>query len=146
MEGDLTVTCSKPKKDGTPCKANVLAGSDTCRWHSDDPAQRQRHLDESRKGGLSKAYGAIPSVAPLADRPGVADMNLETAEGLRGFLGATLQRLARLPFDSRVANSISSLATAQRALIEASDFERRLSDLEKEAHSTVQSRRGLKSA
>lgn len=77
-----------------------------------------------------QVYSALPSVAALADDPRIAALNLETAEGLRGFLSATLAALARLPFDTRTANAISALATAQRNTIETGDFEVRLKALE----------------
>jgi hypothetical protein len=49
---------------------------------------------------------------------------------LTAFLAQALHALARLPFDTRTANAIGQLATAQRAMIEGSDFERRLAALE----------------
>ena len=116
-------------------------GKTYCRWHSPEPADREKHKAESRRGGLPKAYGALPAVSASVESKGVTAVDLETAEGLRGFLAATLQQLAHLPFDARTANSISSLATAQRSLIEASDFEKRLNALE-----AAQMARGLKRA
>ena len=122
--------CTSLTRSGAPCRAAVAPGRDVCRWHDPSPAAKARHKAESARGGLTKAYGALPAVAALADDPRVSALNLETAEGLRGFLGATLAALARLPFDTRTANAISALATAQRNIVEASDFEARLATLE----------------
>ena len=60
------------------------------------------------------------------------DLDLGTAEGLRSLLGATLEDLAHLPVDARVGQAISSLSTAQRATIDASDHEARIAALEAE--------------
>jgi hypothetical protein len=57
-------------------------------------------------------------------------LNLETPAGLRGLLAGALRQLARLPLDVRVANALAQVATAQRAIIEASDLERRVEALE----------------
>jgi len=122
--------CTGTKPDGTPCANVATSGTKTCRWHSRRPADIAARLAASSKGGTAKAYGALVSVAALADDPRVAGLNLETAEGLRGFLGATLGALARLPFDTRTAQAISAIATAQRNTIEAGDLEARLSALE----------------
>lgn len=122
--------CTALAASGAPCKAPPIPGRRVCRWHDPSPEAKAKHKAESKRGGLSKAYGALPSVAALADDPRVAALDLETAEGLRGFLGATLAALARLPFDTRTANAISALATAQRAILETSDFEGRLAALE----------------
>lgn len=81
-----------------------------------------------RRGGLTKAFGELHRGPPLAIAldPGA----LETACGIRGLLGLTLAALAGLPFDVRVANAISQTVTAQRAVIEAGDIEKRLAALE----------------
>lgn len=122
--------CTAKAATGSPCRAAVIPGATLCRWHDPSPEAKARHKAESARGGFSKAYGALAAVAALADDPRVARLDLETAEGLRGFLAATLGALATLPFDVRVANGISALATAQRNTIEAGDFERRLGALE----------------
>ncbi|MHB1070118.1 MAG: hypothetical protein ACYC1W_09680 [Gemmatimonadaceae bacterium] len=122
--------CTALTVTGEPCRASPPPGKARCRWHDPSPAAREKHAAESKRGGLTKAYGALAAVAALADDPRVAALNLETAEGLRGFLAATLGALARLPFDTRTANAISALATAQRNVVEASSIEERLAALE----------------
>ncbi|MDA1082706.1 MAG: hypothetical protein O2973_13755 [Gemmatimonadetes bacterium] len=69
-------------------------------------------------------------MAALADDSRLATFDLETAGGLRAYLGVTLRALAHLPFDTRTANAISALATAQRNMIETSDIAARLERLE----------------
>jgi hypothetical protein len=100
---------------------------DVCRWHDDSPEGRARQRELGRKGGLANA---APVIGALADDPAAAALDPGTADGLRECVAHTIRALFRLPFDVRVANSISTLATAQRALIESSDFERRLAAIE----------------
>jgi hypothetical protein len=129
--------CTSRKGNGDPCLAALIPGRDVCRWHSTDPADRERHQAESRRGGLSKAYSAIPSVAPLAETAGVSELDLATPTGLRAFLAATLRALAHLPLDTRVANAIAQVVTCQRSVLETSDFEERLRILETTRHTSL---------
>jgi hypothetical protein len=122
--------CTGAKPDGTRCANVATSGRRTCRWHSRRPADIAARLRASSKGGTQKAYGALPAVAALADDPRIAALDLETAGGLRAYLGVTLRALAHLPFDARIANAISALATAQRNMIETSDIAARLDTLE----------------
>lgn len=122
--------CTGRKPDNTPCLAPLVPGTDRCRWHPSDEAARERHREESRRGGLSKAYGQTASAPPLAECAEFIGLDMGTADGLRGFLSLTLAQLARLPFDCRVANAIGQIATAQRGTIETSDLEARLAALE----------------
>jgi hypothetical protein len=122
--------CAANTAAGTPCKQMATPGREVCRWHDPSPDARARHRAESARGGKAKAYAAIPAIEALASDPTLANLNLGTAAGLRDFLAVTLAALTRLPFDTRTANAIGGLVTAQRSLIEASDFEKRLAALE----------------
>lgn len=137
--------CASQTAAGIPCKAKPLPGKEHCRWHSADPADREKHRNESRRGGLSKAYGALQAGSPLSDDPAVAELNLETGEGIKSLVAHTLHALARLPLDTRTANAIGQLVTAQRAVLETSDFEARLKALE-EAQRNQRQRNNLRSA
>jgi hypothetical protein len=99
-----------------------------CRWHDPSPEARQRHREESRRGGVQKAYGELAAGAPLAEA--VRDLDLGTPDGLRRLLAVVLRALAALPVDVRTCNSFAQLAGAQRSLIESSDVELRLRALE----------------
>jgi hypothetical protein len=135
------MTCRGTRANGEPCKANALDAAGFCLWHSPDPAHRKRHADAARKGGLTKAYGAIPSVAPLAETVNVEALDLETPAGGRALLGAALRQLAALPFDVRVANALAQTVTAQRSLIETADLVTRLDALERAARDPFPLRR-----
>lgn len=133
LEG-VSERCGSTTKAGAPCRAVPLPGRDYCLFHSPDPADRERLLAQSRRGG-QKNRAPIADEAPpppsLADTQDVATLDLRTPEGLTGFLAAALGALARLPFDARVANAIGQLATGQRALIDTDDVQKRLKALEK---------------
>jgi hypothetical protein len=75
----------------------------------------------------------MPSAAPVSSVVDVAGLNLESGAGVRALLAAVLRQLATLPLDTRVANAISQTVTAQRAVIETSDLEARLTALEASA-------------
>lgn len=106
----------------------MSAGRTFCRFHDPSPEARVRHREASRRGGL-KGIAPPPSVAPVAIT-GMSITALETLHGLRRLLARTLAQLAQLPLDVRHATALGQLATAQRALIEGSDIEHRLTALE----------------
>ena len=122
--------CAATKASGGPCHAPAQRGKTLCRWHDDSPDAKAKHREESRRGGLAKAYNALPAIESLADDPKLATHDPNTAEGLRECVAVAIRALFKLPFDVRVANAVGSLATAQRALIETSDLERRLAAIE----------------
>lgn len=106
-----------------------MDGRDVCRWHSKAPADKAKRREMGARGGKKKP-APLPAISALAEIKGVADLNLETAEGLRTFLAHALHALGRLPFDTRTANAIGQLVTAQRTVVVAGDFEERLLALE----------------
>jgi len=77
---------------------------------------------------VSKAYGALAVADSLADA--VAGLDLTTADGLSKYMAATLQRIAALPFDTRVAHAVAGVMNAQRATVELAAVEERLQALE----------------
>ena len=123
-----TRNCPCTNQSGGPCRAWVKSGATHCSLHSPDPAARARHVEQSRKGGLvGLERTPLPAVAPV----GVIDAaSLESLAGLRRLLAGTLAKLAQLPIDTRTGTTIGQVATAQRALIEGSDIEERLTKLE----------------
>lgn len=122
--------CQVEKTNGEQCKNPALPGRAWCRFHSPNVDDIAKRIEDSRRGGLTKAWAGMPSLAPLAEAAGVPDLDLTTPAGLRGFLAATLRQLAGLPFDVKVANSIAQLAGAARSIIETSDLDERLAALE----------------
>ena len=125
--------CVALKRDGSACKVQVHVGGQRCRWHDESDDGRRRHREESRRGGLSKAYSALTATAPIADVVDVDTLDLSTPAGVMTLLGATLRQLARLPLDVRTANAIAQVATAQRQAIETAALASRLEALEASA-------------
>jgi hypothetical protein len=122
--------CSESTQSGAPCKARVVPGATTCRWHDPSPEARAKHQAESRRGGEAKAYGALVAGEPLSADATVCEADLTTAAGLAIYVAGALRALARLPFDVRVAHAISSLAGTQRNALQETVLEDRLAALE----------------
>lgn len=121
--------CTAIARGGGRCKNAVVRGAH-CRFHSAHPEDRARVKAMGKRGGISKAYGALPSAPSIADVVDVDVLDLETPAGARALLAGALRQLARLPLDVRVANALAQVCTAQRAIIESSDLVRRLDALE----------------
>jgi hypothetical protein len=109
-----------------------MYGTARCVQHATDPAIRESARESARAGGRARAGQlTAPTAAPLlAD---IADLDLTTAVGLASYVAVALRRLAELPFDVRVGNSVAQLVGCQRAVVDASEFERRLTELEQQA-------------
>jgi hypothetical protein len=121
------VLCTATTKAGAPCRAQALPASDRCLLHSEDPAIQADRQEAQRRGGLARARQlTLPSADPLD----VADLDLESIHGLRTYLARAMVRLAELPFDVKVANAIGQVVQVQRVLIEATELEGRVADLE----------------
>ena len=125
----LPSDCPATKPDGTPCRARVAPGRRYCRWHDPDPTARERHLAESRKGGEAKAYGSMPTAAPMLDDL-AAGTDFDSMAGTRALLGVALHRLAALPFTERTAHALATIVSAQQRVIETHELEQRLRALE----------------
>ena len=122
--------CAATTKAGDPCRAQALPASDRCTLHSEDPEIQTQRLEAARRGGLERTKQlSRPSADPLPPLD-VADLNLETIEGLRAYVARVLYKLAELPFDVRVANSIGQVINVQRSILETSDLEGRVANLE----------------
>ena len=119
--------CEGITKRGTACRARPVLGTSHCVAHTTDPAIRARALEGSRRGGQRRGEQLKRvTAAPIQ----VADLDLETAAGLKTYLARALERLAELPFDVRVANAMGQMVNHSRAVIEASAIEERLAVLE----------------
>ncbi|UCG87836.1 MAG: hypothetical protein JSW71_04620 [Gemmatimonadota bacterium] len=84
-------------------------------------------MDGCRRGGQRRGEQLKRVTASPIQ---VANLDLETASGLRTYLARALGRLAELPFDVRVANAMAQLANVARASIEATTIEQRIATLE----------------
>lgn len=111
-------TCQATRTDGQPCRANTQAGSDFCFWH--DPAQRDRMLAASRKGGRNRRKEVkMPEAEPL------------TPERVRGILAATAQAAGEGALTPEIARAIGYLLQIESKIFDSHELEKRLEKLEK---------------
>ena len=109
------IQCDAITKNGTPCRAIPLAGTTRCFRHT--------------QGAPTRSGGRRPvTAAPLASD--IQGLDITTAAGLAQYVAIALRRLGELPFDCRVANSISQLVTCARSTIEVAVLEARIAALE----------------
>jgi hypothetical protein len=105
----------------------VVTGSDYCLWHAPDQATREKARQLRQQGGRKRARQlAGPATAALD----ASDLDLATLDGLVQYTARALTRLATLPFDVKVANAIGQLVNVQRAALEVSSLDARLTALE----------------
>ena len=116
--------CLGQTKDGKPCAAKPLPGSDRCPWH--DPAWADRRQEWSRRGGkgksnASRAKKTLPA-EPMTD-----------AE-VHAWLGVVFKRVIVGTMQPGVATAAGSVARAMVVVRQASELEDRLAELERRAH------------
>jgi hypothetical protein len=104
-----------------------VAGTDYCLWHAPDQATREKARRLRQQGGRKRA-GQL--AAPATTALDASDLDLGTLDGLVQYTARALMRLAALPFDVKVANAVAPLVNAQRAALEVSSLDARLTALE----------------
>lgn len=132
--------CLGTTLSGEPCRSAFVGETGYCNAHEPSKAARERHRRISAKGGRNRARiaPAGPSLPPLVDL--LPAGRLDTPEALRTFLGATLQRLAELPFSVSVAHAVAAVANTTRTTIELGELANRIAALEAAQQSRAQSR------
>ena len=115
--------CLSATKDGKPCGAKPLPGSDLCPWH--DPSWAERRQEWSRRGGKGKSNQARARKRLPA--------GVMTNTELLGLVGLTINAVLSGRVEPGIGNSVASLAKAYIAVAEAGAVERieeRLAELE----------------
>jgi hypothetical protein len=109
--------CAGVRKDGTPCRSQVLCDGTHCYVHS--PAHQQERAEARRKGGRNRATAARlralvpPRLMPVFDR-----------------LEAALEEVHRGELEPKRAQAMASLARALVAVLTAGELEERVRKLE----------------
>jgi hypothetical protein len=105
-------------KDG--CKAPSLKGDTFCYWHSEKTAKQRKQ--SSRKGGKRCIF-------PIAEIPDA----ITSIEDVKQILTTTIKALMRSPSENLTAKAraIGYLCSIMMLSFEKSDFENRLSEIEK---------------
>jgi hypothetical protein len=115
--------CLGTTKDGKPCGAKPLPGSQLCPWH--DPAWAERRKEWSVRGGKGKANKARAKKALPVDP-------MTDAEVL-AWLGVVFTRTIAGAMPPGVATAAAAAAKAMVAVRQASEWEARLAELERRA-------------
>ena len=105
--------CLGTTREGKPCSAKPLPGSDRCPWH--DPAWAERRQEWSRRGGHNKSNAARAKKQLPA--------GVLSNDQLRGVLGVTIAKVLSGAVEPGVGSSVASLARAYVAVTEAGAVE-----------------------
>lgn len=112
--------CSSVNKDGTACSGRPLPGKDRCAWY--DPQMQQRVAAGRVQGGKAKSNAARAKKQLPAEAM--------TLDEIRGALSVALKGVLTGRLEPGVGNAVAALGRALVTVTEASDLERRLSELE----------------
>lgn len=115
----METKCQHIKTDGTKCEAYITNSGIFCFWH--DPASEIERKLASQRGGESKqapeAYGQ--------------ELNLQTPEDIRLFLGQLINNIWTGKAPMRIAGPLGFLARAWLNSYEVSKMNERLTAIEK---------------
>jgi hypothetical protein len=114
--------CQHVKPDGSRCRAKGRPGSGLCFAH--DPALQKKRDAARKAGGKSRAARTV--VLP----PDTPDLELKTLADVAGCLAATINQVRKGLLDVRVGNAVGYLCATLAKVLEGSDLERRLLELE----------------
>jgi len=114
--------CAGRNRDGRPCAARPLPGSNWCPFH--DPERAEARREWSRQGGASRSNAARARKALPADF---------TVDDLRGTLAIVLARTVRGDMAPGVATATATVARAWLLANEQADVIQRIEALEEQA-------------
>jgi hypothetical protein len=114
--------CAHVKPGGQRCQASSLSGSVYCYFH--DPAKAKHRAAARRAGGRKRAQRTV--VLP----PDTPDLELKSLADVAGCLAVTINQVRRGELDVKIANAVGYLAATLGKVLETSDLEKRLADLE----------------
>lgn len=120
--------CRGTKKDGGPCPNPARPGRAYCFSHDPDPALSRRRADGQRRGGVSRSKREPTLPADTPDAP------LRTVADVVAAVEATYNAVRTGRLGARVGNCLAVLCQVQLKAIEGGDLERRVSELEANAH------------
>ncbi len=114
--------CAGRNRDGRPCAARPLPGSNWCPFH--DPARAEARREWSRQGGASRSNAARARKQLPED---------VTAADLRAILSGVLVQTIAGTLPPGVATASATVARAWVAVNESDELERRITALEDSA-------------
>ncbi len=112
--------CQFTKKDGKPCKAYAVSGSDFCFWHAPEKAKlREEAWSRGGKTAMGKST-VLPS----------SQFRLERLDNVVILIEDTINQVRTGQLDVRIAQVTGHLASIAVKLLEQIDLERRITALE----------------
>lgn len=115
--------CKYLKQDSEQCGANALVAGDYCFVHSPD-METERQLAASKGGKHSYKQALVIT----------EEKSIKTPKDIADLLESTINEVRAGKLDVRIANCVGYLASHLIKSIEASDFEKRLENLEVNVH------------
>jgi hypothetical protein len=114
--------CRGTTKDGKPCGAKPLPGSELCPWH--DPAWEGRRQEWSKKGGRGKSNEARARKRLAGD--------VRDRTDVKARLMLALAKVEEGNLEPGSANAMANLARAIATVAGVADFEGQLAELRHE--------------
>ena len=121
--------CRATRKDGKPCRADAVAGSDYCSFH--DPKKADAFHNGRVKGGEAGKLATLSAVSPWRGTEGEVAVlkSVEPAE-LVNLLCDTIDNVLTGAIDPKVANAVGYLAGVIVKIQEQEALVERLSAIE----------------
>ncbi len=116
----VTKKCSHQGEKGR-CDAYAMHGQEFCYWHSPDYLVMAKRLDASMRGGKGNAVSGFK---------GWEAIEIRGADDLKSIVAATINAVLSGKVHPTVGNSIAGLVSQYGKLIELSDFDQRLKNVE----------------
>jgi hypothetical protein len=115
--------CRSETKRGTRCSALAVPGDDRCAWHTELPEWVAKRSQWSAEGGKKRSNAERAKKALPAEPLSIAE--------LHAFLGVVFRRVVTGQTEPGVATAAATVARTMAELQKASDYESRLTDLER---------------
>lgn len=121
--------CRATRKDGKPCRADAVAGSDYCSFH--DPKKADAFHNGRVKGGEAGKLATLSAVSPWRGTEGEVAVlkSVEPAE-LVNLLCDTIDNVLTGAIDPKVANAVGYLAGVIVKIQQYEAIEERLASIE----------------
>jgi hypothetical protein len=123
---DLRPRCVAKKKNGQPCQAVALPGSQFCLYHDPD---RSEYVRQARKKG-GKARSKATFQPKLVLPPEAADVPLRSVEDIIHANEMAYNRTAKGELDCKVAAVLASIAGHQLKALQANDLQALATELQ----------------
>jgi len=128
----VSAQCEATTRQGARCRNAPIPGTRLCYFHTPGAA-----------AAAGKTGGENRRRLPLVLR-GAGTVHLETVEEVRLVLADTINRLRAGTIDGKTANALGFLCNISKSVVEASEFEKRLSELESQTAADKRGRRKAK--